>query len=1324
MKGRISGADGQFRLLFDANPQPMLVYDVKSLAILEVNDAIISKYGYSRGEFLSMTIRDIHPEEEIGRVELSVDANRPPLRRSGEWRHKLKDGSVIDVDITSHTLEFDGREAAIVVAYDVTERKRAERAVKEREDLLSEMGRMAKVGGWEFDVDTLEGTWTEEVARIHELDPKVKTNAEIGLSFFKGESRTRIESAVREAIESGKGYDLELEMTTAKGNHKWVRTIGASVKEGNRVVKLRGSFQDITELKETERALGQYQLLADYARDVILFVRLDDRRIVEANAAAVKTYGYTREELLAMSIDDIRSQDEIRWTTDQETEAAENGLLFETVHIRKDGSIFPVEVNSRVIDVNGSRTVIGLIRDITNRREGEKKLKRQEEILRLFIENSPAAVAMFDREMKYVVASRRFISDYRLGERDIVGSSHYDVFPGMPERWKEIHRQCLAGNVEKCDEDIFERPDGSVDWVRWEIRPWYEEAGQVGGIILFSEVVTQQKLAAEELEMSRQQLLGLINSAMDSIVSLDENERVILFNPAAEKMFGVSAEEMLGKPLDRLIPERYRGKHEGLISAFGDSDGVSHARHMMGMRVIPGLRANGEEFPMEASISKIEVGGKKIYTVIHRDVTEQVKAREELRESEEKFRTLYENSTVGIYRTAPDGRILLANPALVAMLGYSSYEDLSARNLEMSGFEPSYSRTEFIRMIESKGEVKGLESSWMRVDGTAIFVRESARAIRGPDGKTMYYDGVVEDITDRKLSEEKIRRLNRVYAVLSDINQTIVRVQDKHRLLEEACRIAVEVGKFKFAWIGIVDETDGFLKPAARYGPDDDFVELIKISETMDDAEKLGPIGFALKTGRSAVRNDIEHDGIVLPWQSRVLKLGFKSYASFPLKRPDGVYGTVNFYSSEPGFFDQQEMALLEELSSDIGYSVENIEREEQRKSLQAQLIQAQKLESLGTLAGGIAHDFNNILGIILGYSQLIQKENPSPESISRSADAIQKATARGAALVKQLLTFARKEESAYEHVQLNDIANEVARLLNETLSKTITVSSDLDPDIPYLDADATQLHQVLLNLCVNSRDAMPNGGTLEIITQSVGSEIMSAKFQHARRGEYILLRVTDTGIGMDDATRRRIFDPFFTTKEIGKGTGLGLALVHSIVSNHGGFIEVESQPDRGTTFDIYLPAGGRRSRENLVREISALDAQDRTGTILLIEDEEMLREIVKAVVESKGYRIIAARDGEEGIDLYSRRRSEIDVVISDLGLPKASGQEVLEKIMSIDSNANLIAASGFMEPEVRANLLKIGVTHFVHKPYSPDDLLKTIEQTIDRKGRNGKEIK
>ncbi len=1313
MKGRTSAAETGFRLLFDANPQPMLVYNIASLEILEVNDAIISKYGYSRDEFLSMTLKDIHLENDAARLEKFVHGPRSNLRASGEWKHRLKNGTIIDVEITSHTLEFGGKKAAMIVAYDITDRKRTERALREREELLSAIGGMAKVGGWEFDVQTLKGTWTEEVAKIHDLDPGMETNVEMGLSFYREESRERIESAIKKAIETGKPYDLELDMTTAKGNHKWVRTIGVPVKVGGRVVKVRGSFQDITELKEAEKALGHYRLLANHAKDIIVFTRLTDRRIIEANVAAEKAYGYTRDELLSMSVDDIRYPGEKGWTSSEETQAGKNGILFETVHIRKDGTPFPVEVNSRVIEIEGAPTVISVVRDITRRREGESRLRRQEQILRLFVENSPAAVAMLDREMKYVVVSRRFVSDYRLGDQELIGRSHYDVFPEIPERWREVHKRCLAGNVEKSDEDLFPRPDGSAQWVRWEVRPWYEDAGQIGGIIIFSEVITEQKLAAEELELSRQRLVGLINSVMDGIISLDENHKIILFNPAAEKMFGVAAADMMGKTLDSLIPDRFRGKHPGQIAAFGQPGGSSYSRHMMGMRIIAGLRKGGEEFPMEASISKIEVAGKKVYTVIHRDVTEQLRSREELRESEEKYRTLYENSTVGIYRTTPEGRILLANPALVRMLGYSTYDELSTRNLEMSGFEPSYERSEFIKTIESDGMVRGLESAWTKLDGTVIYVRESARAIRGPDGRTIYYDGVVEDITERKLSEERIRRLNRVYAVLSDINQTIVRVQDKQRLFEEACRIAVDVGKFRFAWVGLVDSGDGFLKPAAQYGEGGNLLEMIRISAKMKDIEKIGSIGFALGMGRGAFRNDIEHDGISLPWQTALLNLKFKSYASFPLKTAEGVYGTFTFYSPEVGFFDEEEMNLLEELCSDISYSVQNIEREDQRKSLQAQLIQAQKLESLGTLAGGIAHDFNNILGIIIGYSQLLQRESPAAESVNRSADAILKAASRGAGLVKQLLTFARREDSSFDHIQLNDIVLEVSRLLNETLPKTVVVSTDLKHDLPYIDADPTQIHQVLLNLCINARDAMPNGGALELFTGIAGGETVAEKFSNSKRGEYVLLRVTDSGMGMDEATKRRIFDPFFTTKEIGKGTGLGLALVHSIVTNHGGFVSVDSTPGLGTTFEIYFPAGGRGTVTSQPADAQALNAPEGTGIVLVIEDEEMLREIVRAVAGSKGYDVVSARDGEEGIQLFSQLGSEIGGVISDLGLPGISGFETLEKIRSLDPAVKLVAASGYVDPETATKLVKIGVTQILHKPYSPNDIVRTLDAVL-----------
>ncbi|MCL5021302.1 MAG: PAS domain S-box protein, partial [Bacteroidetes bacterium] len=721
-----------------------------------------------------------------------------------------------------------------------------------------------------------------------------------------------------------------------------------------------------------------------------------------------------------------------------------------------------------------------------------------------------------------------------------------------------------------------------------------------------------------------------------------------------------------------------------------------------------------ETFPLEASISQIEVGGRKIFTVICRDVTEQVRAREELRLSEEKYRTLYENSTVGIYRTTPDGRILLANPALVKMLGYSSFEHLATRNLKETGFEPSYPRKDFLKVIEEYGEVKGLESAWRKLDGEVIHLRENARAVRDISGRTMYFDGVVEDITQRKESEVKIRRLNRVYAVLSDINQIIVRVRDKQRLFEEACRVAVEVGKFRFVWIGVVDERESILKPVAKAGEDEGFLAPVRVPIVPKTKEQAGPIFKVVSEGTPVVRNDIEHDGMTFPWQSEALKRGFRSSASFPLKNSNHVFGTINFYSTDTGFFDPQEVMLLEELSSDISYAVENIEVEGQRKSLQAQLIQAQKMESLGTLAGGIAHDFNNILGIIMGYSTYIDAKDQSPEKLSRSANAIRRAAERGAILVKQLLTFARKDEMKFESAQVNDVVTEVDGLLKEILPRTIKVVTDLEPKLPPLTADATQIQQGLLNICLNARDAMPAGGTITIMTRSLDREMSATKFPAMRPEESLAIIIKDTGIGMSEEIKRRIFDPFFTTKEVGKGTGLGLALVHSIITSQNGLVEVESEPGKGSTFTIYLSVQERGSEKVEQHDLLGYDTQGGSETVLVLEDEELLMDLITNVLSSKGYVVLAAQNGQEGIDVFIRRRSEIAVVIADLGLPGLSGEEALKRIRDADPDVKLIAASGFIEPRVRSGLMDIGVAHFVHKPYTPAEILKTLRDVLD----------
>ncbi|MER3522778.1 MAG: hypothetical protein C4326_01585 [Ignavibacteria bacterium] len=392
----------------------------------------------------------------------------------------------------------------------------------------------------------------------------------------------------------------------------------------------------------------------------------------------------------------------------------------------------------------------------------------------------------------------------------------------------------------------------------------------------------------------------------------------------------------------------------------------------------------------------------------------------------------------------------------------------------------------------------------------------------------------------------------------------------------------------------------------------------------------------------------------------------------------------------------------------------ERKEAEERRLQMEQRLQQAQKLESLGTLASGIAHDFNNILGIMLGHSSaLVDLIGDVPKGRNH-LEAITKAGERGAALVHQLLTFARKTDSIFEPLDVNEIILEVAKLLKETFPKTITLVTDLQPDLPPVVADATQLHQVVLNLSVNARDAMPKGGTLTMRTRSAQTVEVLARHPQAPERSYIVVEISDTGTGMDETTRRRIFEPFFTTKGVGKGTGLGLALVHGIVEAHNGFIEVESALHQGTTFRIALPAMEGDSREAPRMPSQAEQIVGGTEKLLIIEDEEMLRDLVTVLLEEKGYTILAAEDGKRGVELYEEHRDTIAAVITDMGLPIMSGEEVFHRIRAVNPQAKIILASGFVEPDVKADLMGRGVGGFIQKPYTVNEIVRVVREVLD----------
>lgn len=376
---------------------------------------------------------------------------------------------------------------------------------------------------------------------------------------------------------------------------------------------------------------------------------------------------------------------------------------------------------------------------------------------------------------------------------------------------------------------------------------------------------------------------------------------------------------------------------------------------------------------------------------------------------------------------------------------------------------------------------------------------------------------------------------------------------------------------------------------------------------------------------------------------------------------------------------------------------------------LERQLAHSQRMESIGSLAGGVAHDFNNILTVIMGFASLIELNPNDSQKILQSVQIIQKTAERGATLVKQLLTLARKTESVFQTLPLNDLILEAVNIARSTFPKSIRILTDLQDEKIKIRADYTQIHQIFVNLILNAKDAMPSGGELFIRLKEVEDSPVAIQSDKSKNQRYALLEISDTGIGMDEETKGKIFDPFFTTKGLGKGTGLGLSLVYGIVENHGGAIRVESEPDQGSKFSVYIPIERSAHLQSAAPFQNSNVTQPIRSTILLVEDEQMIREPLTHYLSRAGYEVIAAEDGEIALDLFEKNKDRIQIVICDLNLPKRNGLEVLNRIRSVHEEMPLILASGYMDPQCKDAMEPLGLYRVIQKPYD----FKTIRQIL-----------
>lgn len=629
-----------------------------------------------------------------------------------------------------------------------------------------------------------------------------------------------------------------------------------------------------------------------------------------------------------------------------------------------------------------------------------------------------------------------------------------------------------------------------------------------------------------------------------------------------------------------------------------------------------------------------------------------------LKESEEKLRSIISTSPDWIWECDPTGAITFSNAAIESIVGYAVTDLMGKQILPFLHQEDAFAfAAEFPVFVKTKKGWRGRRMRWLHKDGNYRWLESNAMPMLDTEGTVIGFRGVDRDITERIKAEESLRQSEEKFRLITENTTDLIALLD---LAGRRIYVSPSYGTLLESPDALIG-TDAF----GEIHPDDRARVKDAFATTATTGHDLR-VEYRLIDSRGNLRY-IESNGNVIKDRSG---------------RPMNVVV----------------------VSRDVT----------ERKRLEEQLLHAQKMESIGTLAGGIAHDFNNILSILLGYTSILQKEQPEAEKVARSAEAMTTAIQRAAGLVRQLLTFARKSEANLAPVNLNTVAQEVADMCRHTFPKTIAITTRFFERLPMVVADHNQLHQALLNLCVNARDAMQDHGSLSITTDVVDAAALRARFPDAAADGYVRLSVSDNGGGMDESTKARIFEPFFTTKEKGKGTGLGLAMVYGVVKTHQGFIDVESEMRKGTTFHLYFPIPTPDSKPLVVEEEAAKETTGGSETILLAEDEPALFELVKALLEERGYTVLGAHDGVEALEEFKKHASEINLVLIDIGLPKLSGWEAFLKMREIRPTVAAVVATGYVDPDQRSEMLTKGVRDFVDKPYAPQQLLRKIRDVLD----------
>jgi two-component system, cell cycle sensor histidine kinase and response regulator CckA len=1317
-----------------------------------------------------------HRQAMKDEIEEAVGGNH--LLRNHDIRYPRRDGRTMDIRIGGVIVQSAGQGLILVYMQDLSAAVEVRRRLRDAEERYKQVVELAADPIFMFDRSMRFVTANAAAAKSMHCRPE-DLIGKVMADIFPPQIAERQTLALQRLIETGEPIISEENESYTPDGPRWFNTSLTPIKdEQGQVQYVIGIARDVTARKLTEEALrdsrARLQAIYNALADGVMIVDAETLAVLSVNSGASRLTGYSEAEILEMTAPQFRppsSPSRIH----QMSEGLQPGQSNPGSDVdmrRKDGSVFYADVSVTVLMYQGRRAIQAVFRDVTDRKKVAEALRDREQELRTVFGTMPNGLLVIDLEDgRFVATNPAMCRMLGMTEAEVLTRTVRDLppSPGYEAMIEANNQRLLRGETIHLVDIEIARQDGSTFRAEVSNTPIMFR-GRPCCLSVINDT-TERHLAQEALREKQSELQTILDTMNRGVMITDlETGRIVTVNPTGCGMFGYTEAEMLALSARDLHPPqelvRFRAGFERVRR--GDPHTVEDAWC---------LRKDGSVFPASLSVAPMVHRGRPSSLAIIRDVTERHRAEEALRESEEKHRTLIETTDTGYVIVDDHGRVLDANEEYVRLTGHQKLREILGRVVTEWTAEYDLNRNaDEVRRCLERGFVRNLNVDYVDRQGRITPVEMNATVLKTAEGARIVT--LCRDITDRKRAEEALRQSEENYRILFEQNQEgVVVLVDGHFVGANPAFARIHgttldevVGKPANHFIHPAEKSTAMERQASilrgeelsagrqyravRADGSEIWIEVhatrihwggrLAVQVLVRDVTQSKAAQEALQRSEENYRVLFEGnlDGVIVMAGGRIVSAN-SAFADIFRTTVPKVLGTIGIEWIHP---DDRARGLdrharimegREPVEGTSPYRALRADGTEawveargkritwegqpalqvifrdmtQRLRLEEELRQAQKLEALGQMAGGIAHDFNNLITGILCHAGLLKGDPRAGAEAHETATIIEKAARRAADLTGQLLGFAQRGKHQDIPVDIHAVIETVTALVTGTTAPRIAIRKDLSPAPLWARGDPGQMEQAILNLALNARDAMADGGDMTFAAFAVTlDEAACAGRPGARPGAFVAISVRDTGAGMSPEVRAHIFEPFFTTKPRGKGIGMGLAMVYGIVTNHGGWVEVESAPGRGSTFTVFLPAAP--TPETPPEEPISARASAR---ILLVDDEEVVRNVATRMLTNMGHKVVAVANGAEALESYRAFGSQWDLVIIDMVMPGMDGRECLKALRAINPQVRAILCTGGGADRATCSALKEGAAGFIQKPYEPESLAEVIQKVLSQ---------